>query len=89
MNLNVTPFYNNMRHSVYTTTVCGAKWVRVLYTLTFAVHLLATTINMITNKIKVKMLYLDSKSVTCPITYNITATWFTLNGYPEKVNQNF
>ena len=34
----------------------------------FAVHLLATTTNVTTNNIKVpyKMLYLDSKSVTCP-----------------------
>ena len=33
-----------------------------------AVHLLATTTNVTTNNIKVpyKMLYLDSKSVTCP-----------------------
>ena len=42
----------------------------------FAVHLLATTTNVTTNNIKVpyKMLYLDSKSVTCPFracNYNI------------------
>ena len=42
--------------------------VSVQIILYLAVHLLATTTNMTTNNIKVpyKMLYLDSKSVTCP-----------------------